>query len=184
MIEEEKLKPRIERIAELVRRLDSEADARTARAHARELVEAVMDLHGEALERILQRLRGAGEEGQELVESLAADPVIASVLLLYGLHPLDFESRVRRAIENTRTTLSAYGSEAELIGSAGGALRIRVRGVDNAFTARTVKSAIEEAIYALAPDAASLTVTGLEKFAAPDFVPLEKLAVLAGDGGD
>ncbi|HTX36271.1 MAG TPA: hypothetical protein VME43_14675 [Bryobacteraceae bacterium] len=179
MIEEDKLKQRMQRIAELVRRLDSEADSGAARAQARELIESVMDLHGEALDRILQRLRGAGAAGQELVDSLAADPIISSVLLLYGLHPLDFESRVGRAIENARPTLRAYGTEAELLATAAGAIRIRLRGVTDAFTARTVKSAMEDEIYAEAPDAASLTLLGLEKFAAPDFVPLEKVAVLA-----
>ena len=61
-------------------------------------------------------------------------------------------------------------------------MRIRVRGVDNAFTARTVKSAIEEELYAAAPDAASLVLLGLEKFAAPDFVPLEKVGLVAPAG--
>lgn len=185
MIDEDKLKQRMQHIADLVRRLDTEADAGAARAQSRELLESVMDLHGEALERILQRLRGAGAASEELLDSLAADPVVASVLLLYGLHPLDFDTRVRRAIEKARPTLRNYGTDAELIGTAGGAVRIRLRGVDNAFTARTVKSAIEEEIYAVAPDATSLTIIGLEKFAAPDFVPLEKVGVLtAGKGGD
>jgi hypothetical protein len=64
-------------------------------------------------------------------------------------------------------------------------VRIRLRGIDSAFTARTVKSAIEEELYAAAPDAASVVLQGLENFAAPDFVPLEKVGVLAaGKAGD
>ena len=184
MIEEDKLKQRMQRIAELVRQLDTEADARAARAQSRELLESVMDLHGEALERMLQRLRGAGAAGEELLDSLAADSVVASVLLLYGLHPLDFDTRVRRAIEKARPTLRAYGTDAELVSTAGGSIRIRMRGADNAFAARTVKSAVEDEIYAMAPDAASLTLIGLEKFSPPDFVPLEKVAVLAGGKAD
>ena len=134
-----------------------------------------MDLHGEALDRVLQRLRGGGEAGEAILDSLGADPVVASVLLLYGLHPLDFETRVRRAIEKVRPALRSYGSDAELSSVNAGAVRIRVRGVDSAFTARTVKSAIEDELYAAAPDAVSLVLLGLEKFAAPDFVPLEKI---------
>ena len=72
MIDEDKLKQRMQRIADLVRRLDTEADAGAARAQSRELLESVMDLHGEALERILQRLRGAGAASEELPDSLAA----------------------------------------------------------------------------------------------------------------
>jgi hypothetical protein len=185
MIDEEKLTQRMQRIAELVRRLDTESDARAARAQSRELLESVMDLHGEALDRILQCLRGAGPAGEPLLDSLAADPVVASVLLLYGLHPEDFDTRVRRAIDNARPTLRSYGADAELLSTTAAAVRIRVLGGDNAFTARTIRSALESEIYGLAPDAASLTLLGLEKFAAADFVPLEKVGVLAGlKGGD
>jgi len=35
---------------------------------------------------------------------------------------------------------------------------------------------MEEALYAAAPDATSLVILGLEKFTAPDFVPLESLS--------
>ena len=126
MIDEDKLQQRMQRISELVRRLDSAADS-AVRAQSRELLEAVMDLHGEALERVLQRLRGGGEAGAEILDSLSADPVVASVLLLYGLHPLDFETRVRRAIEKVRPALRSYGSDLELSSVNAGAVRIRVR---------------------------------------------------------
>jgi Fe-S cluster biogenesis protein NfuA len=178
MIDEDKLQQRMQRIAELVRRLDSVTDS-GVRAQSKELLEAVMDLHGEALERVLQRLRSGGDAGTEILDSLSADPVVASVLLLYGLHPLDFENRVRRAIEKVRPTLRSYGSDLELSSVNAGAVRIRVRGVESAFTARTVKSAIEEGLYAAAPDAVSLVLLGLENFAAPDFVPLEKIGPVA-----
>ncbi len=184
MIDKDKLQHRMQRIADLVNRLDSVADA-GLKAQAKELMESVMDLHGEALERVLEAVREAGEPGLKILDSMAADPVVASVLLLYGLHPLDFEARVRSALEKARPTLRSYGTEAELIDASGGAIRLRVRRVDSSFTARTVKSALEEELYAAAPDATSLAIEGLEKFAAPDFVPLEKIGVLAaGKAGD
>jgi hypothetical protein len=184
MIDEDKLRHRVQRIADLVQRLESVADA-GLKAQARELMESVMDLHGEALERMMTSIREAGEPGRQIQDVLSADPVVTSVLLLYGLHPLDFESRVRRAIEKAQPTLRQYGAGAELISATAGAVRIRLRGVDNAFTARTVKSAMEEELYAAAPDATSLVIQGLEKFAAPDFVPLESVGMLAaGKAGD
>jgi hypothetical protein len=180
MIDEDKLQQRMRRIAELVGRLDSAGTDPGIRTQARELIESVMDLHGEALDRMLQCLRGAGAAGLGILDSLAADPVVASVLLLYGLHPLDFETRVRRAVEKARPALRSYGAGAELASFDNGAVRIRFRGVDNAFTARTVRSVIEDEISVAAPDAASVTMLGLEKFASPDFVPLDQLAA-AGD---
>jgi hypothetical protein len=171
MIEESKLQQRMKKIGDLVDQLNPEEAARS-----RELLESVMDLHGEALERILLRLRGAGEAGSEVIRGLSADPVVSSVLLLYGLHPEDFETRVRRAIESSGPALRPYGVYVELAGVSGGTVRIRFRGVDSAFTARTVKAAVEDQLYAAAPDAASVVFLGLEKFSAPDFVPLEMVA--------
>ena len=65
----------------------------------------------------------AGEAGAEIAGLAGADPVVASVLLLYGLHPLDFETRVRRAIEKARPALRSYGSDAELSSVNAGAVR-------------------------------------------------------------
>jgi len=183
MIDEDTLRQRMQRIDELVRQLDSTPDA-GAKAQSRELLQSVMDLHGEAIERMLVYLQGAGEAGEKLLDSLASDPVVSSVLLLYGLHPLEFEARVRGAIEKARPALRSYGVDAEFSGAAGGAVRIRLRGVDSAFTARTVKAAVEDELYAAAPDATSLVLLGLENFAAPDFVPLEKIGMLATAKGD
>jgi hypothetical protein len=160
MIDEDKLRHRMQRIADLVQRLESSADAK-------ELMEAVMDLHGEALDRVLAAIRESGEAGHKILDSLAADPVISSVLLLYGLHPLDFESRVQGALAKIRGV--------EVISMAGRDIRLRVRGVDHALSARSIKSEIEEAVYAAAPDATSLVIEGLERFAPADFVPLEKV---------
>jgi hypothetical protein len=80
--------------------------------------------------------------------------------------------------------LRSYGVDAELTNAAGGAVRIRLRGIDSAFTARTVKAAVEDELYAAAPDATSLVLLGLENFATPDFVPLEKIGMLATAKGD
>jgi hypothetical protein len=135
-----------------------------------------MDLHGEALDRIVQRLREAGEAGDTIIERLSADPVVSSVLLLYGLHPVGLEARVRQALDKVGPVMRSYGVYVELAGIEAGAIRIRFRGVDSAFTARTVKAALEEELYAAAPDAPAVVFLGLEKFAAPDFVPLEMVA--------
>lgn len=185
MIDDNRLRQRMQRIGDLVGNLDTEGDIGAARAQSKELLQSVMDLHGEALDRVLQRLRISGEAGRQILDDLAADPLVSSVLVLYGLHPLDFDARVRMALEKVRPTLRSYGAFADLLGADGGAVRIQVRGVDNSFTARTIKVAVEDELYAAAPDAASLVLLGLEKFAAPDFVPLERVGLAAaGKSGD
>ncbi len=184
MIDEEKLRHQMQRIADLVQRVDTAPDA-GLKTQAKELMEAVMDLHGEAMERVLAAVRHAGDSGRQILDALSADPVISSVLLLYGLHPLDFETRVRGAMERITARLRSQGVRVESVALNDGAIRILIRGVDHSFTARSVKSLIEEEIYAAAPDSASLVIDGLEKFAPADFVPLEKIGVLsAGKAGD
>lgn len=179
MMEETKLRERMQRIADLVRRLDSLSDP-GVRLQVRELLQSVLDLHGEAFGRMLERLHGAGETGDALIDDLANDPVVLSVLVLHGLHPLDFESRVRMAFERAEAALRGQGAIAELTGTRGGEVRIRIRGVNDAHTAGAVKSLLEDELYAIAPDAASVVFLGLEKFSSPDFVPLEQVGVLAG----
>jgi hypothetical protein len=171
MMDEEKLRHRMQRIADLVQRLDSVADP-AVKAQSRELMECVMDLHGEALERVMQCIRQSGELGRPVTEALSADAVVTSVLLLYGLHPVDFETRVRQAVEKVQPALRQQGADAELTGMSGGAVRILIRGVDSEFAARTVRSALEDELYAAAPDATSLILQGLECFPAAGFVSL------------
>jgi Fe-S cluster biogenesis protein NfuA len=179
MTDDARVQQRMERIAELVRRLDTEAGSK-GKEQSKELVELVMSLHGEAFERILERLRAGGEAGAEIIHSLAADPVISSVLLLYGLHPVDLETRVRRALDKLRPTIRSYGGDLELAGCENGDVRVRLTGLSTSQAARAARSAIEEALYAAVPDAASLVLLGLEKFPSPDFVPLENVGILAG----
>ena len=179
MIEETNLRERMQRIADLVRRLDGLSDS-GVRLQVRELLQSVLDLHGEAFGRVLERLNGAGQAGNALIDELANDPVVLSVLVLHGLHPLDFDTRVHMAMERAQAALRAQGAVAELTGTKAGEVRIRIRGVDDAQTARAVRSLLEDELYAIAPDAVSVVLLGLEKFASPDFVPLEQVGTLAG----
>src|SRR5258705_2678362 len=60
---------------------------------AEELVGAVIDLYGEGLARIVDALAGAGADGQEIHGQLVDDGVVASLLLIHDLYPVDLETR-------------------------------------------------------------------------------------------
>jgi hypothetical protein len=176
MLEEKELQRRMRQIEELVRQLDSSPDP-GVRSQTKSLIQAIMDLHGAAIERMLACISESREKSSEaLIDSLAEEPLVSGVLVLYGLHPCDLESRVRRGIDKARSTLRSYGSEVELTSVISGDVRVRVRGIDSAFTGRSVKAAIEDEIYAAAPDITSVEIQGLEKFGAADFVPLADVA--------
>jgi Fe-S cluster biogenesis protein NfuA len=148
---------RMEQVESLIHELEGISDSK-ARASAQDLLRAVMELHGAALERILNKLADAGETGLALIDALADDDLTASVLLLHGLHPLDLETRVRQALDKVRPFLRSHGGNVELLGLAGGVARLQMLGSCDGCpsSAMTLKLAIEQAIYEKAPDVTAI----------------------------
>jgi hypothetical protein len=150
---------RVQQIETLIRQIESSADPGT-RAGVRELVEAILEYHGEGLTRILEIVRESGPAGETLVRSLAREPVIGSLLLLYGLHPDDFETRVRRAADTLRGV--------ELISVSDGFIRLRTT------SAAISRESVEQVIYSAAPETAGLDIE-VPQAAASSFIPIESL---------
>lgn len=165
---------RIERIEGLIHRLEAIEDA-AHRNEMRELLQAVLELHGAALERMLAIVAEVGDPDLKLSEALLRDSLVASLLLLHGLHPQDLDTRVRGALENAQGELRGYGARVTFVGAPGRNVRLEVSGVDSAHTARAVRAVLEEKIYGATPDAASITLLGLEHIDTPGFVPLEQI---------
>src|SRR5262249_34063453 len=111
-LEDREFRRRMERVESLVHDLEQSPDAATSE-RAQEIIQTVVELHGAALERILERLARAGAAGRALIDSLAEDELVASVLLLHGIHPLDLETRVRQALDNVRPLLRSHGGNVE-----------------------------------------------------------------------
>lgn len=177
--DEQVFQQRIQRIETLVQALESFPDP-AARAGAQELIQALLELHGAGLEAILELVITAEETGQALVNHLAADDLIGNLLLLHGLHPRDFEERVQGALERVRPYLGSHGGNVELLGVAEGVVHLRLQGSCHGCpsSAMTLKLAIEDAIYAAAPDTVAIEVEGVvapPPAPLPDFVPLTQL---------
>jgi len=176
MTKEKELRQRLQRLSGLVRELDEVADPKT-RSATKEVVQLLMDLHGAAIERMMERVFEVGETGQHIIDQFGTDPLVSSLLVLYGLHPDDLETRVARALRGLAPTLQSHGVEAEVLSIQGGDVRIRAS-VDQhacASTAKTARALIEDAIYETAPDVTSLAIEGLDGKPASGFVSLEKL---------
>lgn len=165
---------RIERIEKLIHQLEAIPDA-GHRNEMRELLQAVLELHCASLERMLAIVAEVGDPELRLSEALLRDSLVASVLLLHGLHPQHLDTRVRAAIEKAQGVLRGYGALATFVGAPSRNVRIEVRGVDSTHTAKAVRTVLEEEIYGAAPDAASITILGLEHLETPGFVPLEQI---------
>jgi Fe-S cluster biogenesis protein NfuA len=175
----------MQRVEALVQGLERCPDP-AARTQARELLQAVLDLHAAGLEKILEHLASTGEAGLALIDGLARDELVGSLLLLHGLHPLDLETRVRQALDRVRPYLHSHGGDVELLDLSEGAVRLRMNGSCHGCpsSAATLKSTIEEAIYAAAPDVAAIQVEGATEPPpqAGALVQLGVLQVSAGGG--
>lgn len=184
MTQEKELKQQIQRIEELVGKIETLADP-DARSNARELVQALMDLHGVGIERILDAVADSGPAGMEVIDELARDPLVSSLLLLYGLHPLHLETRVMLALDKVRPYLQSHGGNVELLGIEEGVLRLRLEGSCHgcASSAQTLKLAIEEAIYEAAPDVTGLQVEGVVQQVPSGLVKLQGKAVTDNKDG-
>jgi Fe-S cluster biogenesis protein NfuA len=172
----------IQRIGGLVQEIEAIADP-AVRAATKGLVQSLMDLHGAALEKALDIVASAGEPGMGIIERLGRDALVSSVLILYGLHPEDIETRVMKAVDRVRPQLRKQGCEVEVLGMSGGAIRLRVEAGSHTCgsTAKTAQATLEGAIYDAAPDLTSLVIEGLEEKPASGFVALDKL--LGGSAG-
>jgi Fe-S cluster biogenesis protein NfuA len=166
----------MQRIGELVQEIESMADP-AVRASTKSLVQSIMDLHGRALEKALDIVAEAGESGMSTIDRLGDDPLVSSVLVLYGLHPEDIQARVVKAVDRIRPQLRKQGCEVELLDVNEGAIRLRVETGSHSCgsTAKSLQASLEGAIYDAAPDLTSLVIEGFEAKPASGFVALEKL---------
>lgn len=157
-----------ERIARLMHELEHVQDGE-ARATALALVQSLMDLHAEAFERVLVILSAAEREGspgacegdpsQSALLRMTADPLVASLLLLYGLHPEPVESRVERALDKVRPYIQSHGGRVALLGvDDDGVVHVSMDGTchDCPSSEQTIKLAIEQAVFEAAPEVVSV----------------------------
>ena len=176
MENEKDFQGRVQKIGELVQELDSIADP-AVRTRAKELVQSLLDLHGAGLERILEVIFQNADGSAQIIDELGRDPLVSSLLILYGLHPEELQTRVEQKLKQIQSKLHKMGAEAELIGTENGNIRVKVKIEQHSCgsTARTVQSTLEEALYEAAPDLKSIVIDGLEKPSASGFIALETL---------
>jgi hypothetical protein len=105
-----------------------------------ELVQALVDLYGEGLARIVAH-------DPACIAGVADDELVSHLLLLHGLHPLPLAERVRGALDDVRPYLAQHGGDVELLGVEEGVARLRLQGSCNGCpsSTATLRHAIEDA---------------------------------------
>jgi Fe-S cluster biogenesis protein NfuA len=136
---------------------------------AEEVIGLLVDLYGEALSHVVDLI------DDPHLERLSDDPLVASLLLLHGLHPHAIEERVDRALDRIRPGLG--GKKLDVIRlEDDGTLRLRLSSpLDGCpSTIGTVQQTIEDAVAEWAPEVTKVSIEGLFFQAAvePEPVPV------------
>ena len=173
----------LSRLARIESILNQAADADADCAAAvQSVVQDLLDYHRAALSQMIELNRNA--DNCDLLRRWADDELVASLLLLYDLHPDDLTTRVERALEQVRPYLKSHGGDVALVEIDDGVVRLQMKGSCHGCpsSAMTLKTKIDEAICAIAPDAVAIEVTDLtdEPASAAGFVPVEALFGLHG----
>ncbi len=150
-------------VEELERRGGEAAEA------SRALLGAVLDLHEAGLARALEIVAAQGEAGRAVTAALVADPQVASLLLLHGLHPDPLEARIRAVVAALAIELGREGANLELVEIGEGAVRLRL--VREA-TLGNAAIRVEQAITNAAPDAPPVEI---EDVVMTQLVPASRL---------
>ena len=131
-----------------------------ARERAEELVRLVADLYGAGLERLLTILHELGRLDDEALAALAADDLVAGLLLVHDLHPYDVTTRVEQALDNVRPYLGSHGGDVKLMVVSDDVVRLRLLGSCDGCPSSsvTLKLAVEGAIEAAAPEITAIEV--------------------------
>jgi Fe-S cluster biogenesis protein NfuA/nitrite reductase/ring-hydroxylating ferredoxin subunit len=153
-----------------------------ARERAEQLVSEVTDLYGAVLERMMD-VALAADPG--LADRFAADDLVASLLLVHGLHPHHVERRVSDALDSVRPYLGSHGGDVALLGVHNGVVRLQFEGSCKSCPSSsvTLELAVEDAVRAAAPEIESIEVVAAEANPSSGVIPAESLLSLVHGNG-
>jgi Fe-S cluster biogenesis protein NfuA/nitrite reductase/ring-hydroxylating ferredoxin subunit len=180
----------IQRVEELTAQVQQLPDP-VARRVAEDMVDAVIEMYGQGLSRVVEVLDGAGDDAAEVKQQLADDGIVASLLLIHDLYPVPVEERVAEALEEVRPYMESHGGNVELVSLEDGVLRLRLEGSCDGCPASssTLELAIKTALDEAAPDLIGIEVEGLEQDLLNPVkvtgtpLPMAGNAGVPGDGG-
>ena len=152
---------------------------------AEELVRLTADLYGAGIERILEIVHDSGHLDDQVLAALADDDLVASLLIVHGLHPYDVGMRVEQALDSVRPYLGSHGGDVELLDvTDDGIVRLRLLGSCDGCPSSsvTLKLAVEGAIEAAAPEIVAIEVEEAAAEGAETLIPVSSLRSRIGDG--
>jgi Fe-S cluster biogenesis protein NfuA/nitrite reductase/ring-hydroxylating ferredoxin subunit len=149
-------------VARQIARVDSLLGEIEHDPRATEAVQAVVELYGEALARLVAGVDPVG------------DDLVSHLLLVHDLHPVDVETRVLRALDEVRPYLGSHGGDVELLAVEDGVARIRLGGSCDGCpsSAVTLKLAVEDAVLKAAPELERVEAEGVAEEPRPTLLQI------------
>jgi Fe-S cluster biogenesis protein NfuA/nitrite reductase/ring-hydroxylating ferredoxin subunit len=151
------------------------AGGAVARERAEQLVREVVELYGAGLSRVLAAVNEKADPG--IPDRLADDDLVASLLLVHGLHPHDVRRRVSDALDRVRPYLGSHGGDVHLLDIVGDTVQLQFTGSCKSCpsSAVTLELAVEDSIRAAAPEISSIEVVAARADPAAAVIPAEHL---------
>lgn len=150
----------IDELNSLIEQLEQYPDTEVG-DKALDLVQIILQLHGESLRRIIATLESEPQRDQILAR-LVSDEFVRSILLIHGLMPVELHDRAAAKIDEIRPYLVSQGCDIELLGIDDARARIRlIRRGNGAPPIAVLKAEIEKALSEVAPDLAGIEIEGL-----------------------
>jgi Fe-S cluster biogenesis protein NfuA len=158
MSEPQNLRAIGDRLEQGLDELHATGDPRTINL-AEELLRLVAELYGAGFARAIELAR---EHAPSLIDEFVQDDLVASLLLVQGLHPESIDNRVEAALVAVRPFLAQHGGDVELLGidEELGAVKLRLLGSCDGCpsSASTLQGAVEVAIVEAAPEIVHIVV--------------------------
>jgi hypothetical protein len=138
---------------------------------ALQAVEALVDVYGEALCRVSDRVRG----NRQIHAALTADELLRHLMLLHRIHPDPLAQRLRRAVEDAAAAVRGSGARVELVEVRADTAVLRVASGSCGACGDTaaVRDAVRDEVLAAAPELVRLEFVGPEP--SPALIPLAAL---------
>jgi Fe-S cluster biogenesis protein NfuA/nitrite reductase/ring-hydroxylating ferredoxin subunit len=156
----------------------SAASGTVVRERTEQLAAELTELYGAALERMVSI---AGRSAPELIEEFAADELVASLMLVHGLHPHGVERRIEDALDGVRPYLGSHGGDVTLLevvdDSEGMTVRLQFAGSCKSCpsSAVTLEFAVEDAVRAAAPEITTIEVVAPEPNTTAGLISVDSL---------
>jgi hypothetical protein len=139
-----------------------------------DVLRAIVHLYGAGLGRALAHARASGADGEHFDTRLCDDELLASLLVLHGLHPVGLEERVQRALAVLREELSLADDALRLVRVGDGSVEIAASETigGGAMSPGLAEATVRRVLETAAPEITSIEITGLPRPRDPSLVQL------------